>query len=58
MSWTCPCEGCKKAANKERQEIIYLLEYMKYHEYNENIYDIIIDMIKNRSPKVKPKSRT
>jgi hypothetical protein len=58
MAWKCPCQGCLKAAKQEREQIIYLLEYMKHYDYNEEIYDIVIDMIKNRSPKVKPKSRT
>jgi hypothetical protein len=57
-AWKCPCQGCLKAVKQERDQIIYLLEYMKHYEYNEEIYDIVIDMIKNRSPKVKPKSRT
>lgn len=56
--WKCPCEGCKKAVAAEREQLIYLLENIQHYEYNEEPYQIIIDMIKNRSPKVKSKART
>lgn len=53
--WFCPCNGCKKAEQREREQLIYFLENMKNNDYHEKIYDIVIDMIKSRQPKVKKK---
>jgi hypothetical protein len=53
--WMCPCSGCQKAIAFERKQIIYLLENIKHYHYNEESYQIIIDMINARIPKVKKK---
>lgn len=53
--WSCPCNGCQRAEQREREQLIYFLEYMKHNDYHEEIYDIVIDMIKARMPKPKKK---
>jgi hypothetical protein len=54
-NWACPCNGCQKAEQRERDQLIQFLEYMKHYEYEEEIYQIVIDMIKSRNPKLKKK---
>lgn len=53
IMWKCPCEGCKKAVAAERQQLLYLLENIQYYEYNQEPYQIVIDLIKARMPKPK-----